>query len=869
MSEKLRLVINTHAFGEFMNLKLAIALMSIAPTVLLAQTSTADLAAPTDSNESSKFEKIEVTGSYIKRTDIEGAQPVQTLDRDYLDKTGYNSVGDVMRDLTASSFGGARESSGSATAGTATVSLRGLGANRTLILLNGRRMAKDGIGAATDLNLIPMAAVERIDVLKTGGSATYGSDAVGGVVNVITRKNFVGAEMTLRQEVTELEGGNRTTVSGVFGTSSSKGSIVGSVQYRNNEKVFDRDRTFSDGKSNLGSRNAPTPSIFSGGWNTIEGCDRVDSTGSCRYNFADFATGLPQIEQFNALTNANYNLNATTEIHAQASATRKETIWNYAPGVVAFRSSPDPAESNALSLNRNITLADGTVSPAGTTIPYVGWRSEALGNRDTEVTTNSFAVNAGVTKYIGDSWEVDFTVGSERIERDEISTKGYALEDGLTNLIQNGTCDIFTPGADLSRCNDPSIQYNPTQNTTSRIDTYELRTNGELFDLPAGPIGAALGGQVMYETYAVNPDAESARGNVTGGGTASPGSGTRNVTAIFGELAIPITEKMESQISGRYDKYSDFGDTFNPQVSFRYKPIQQVLFRASAGTGFKAPDMQDLYAARGVGYPTFIDQKGCADAGECDSEQYETFSGGNVNLTEETSESWNIGVVAEPNKFFSVAVDYFSITMENTVGTDLEAITQAELSGVDITQYGVSTNRDSSGRLLSINAPTLNLATTEVRGIDLNLRFNSQARSWGDLIVSNNTSLMTKYDVVKFPGLAPESVIDVDPGAPKWRNNLNFDYGVNENIRVATNFRTVGSNFKSDPTLGKIPMFTQVDLQTSLAIPRFKSRVSLGIVNLFNEFPKLDDSVVSGSQLNASLYDPIGRRFFAAYTQSF
>jgi iron complex outermembrane receptor protein len=269
MSEKLRLVINTHAFGEFMNLKLAIALMSIAPTVLLAQTSTADLAAPTDSNESSKFEKIEVTGSYIKRTDIEGAQPVQTLDRDYLDKTGYNSVGDVMRDLTASSFGGARESSGSATAGTATVSLRGLGANRTLILLNGRRMAKDGIGAATDLNLIPMAAVERIDVLKTGGSATYGSDAVGGVVNVITRKNFVGAEMTLRQEVTELEGGNRTTVSGVFGTSSSKGSIVGSVQYRNNEKVFDRDRTFSDGKSNLGSRNAPTPSIFSGGWNTI------------------------------------------------------------------------------------------------------------------------------------------------------------------------------------------------------------------------------------------------------------------------------------------------------------------------------------------------------------------------------------------------------------------------------------------------------------------------------------------------------------------------------------------------------------------------------------------------------------------------
>ncbi len=843
--------------------------MAISPSVLLAQTSTTEMPDFSNSTEVEKqaekdnkqYEKIEVTGSYIKRVDMEGAQPVQTLDREYLDKTGYNSVGDVMRDLTASSFGGAREASGSSTADTATVSLRGLGANRTLVLLNGRRMAKDGIGAATDLNLIPMAAVERIDVLKSGGSATYGSDAVGGVVNVITKKNFVGTEINIRQEVTELQGGNRTTVSGVYGNASSKGSVMASFQYRNNEEIFDRDREFS----NTGiSVNSPTPTLDLGGttYDSVQGCTDIDpEDGSCRYNFANFSTGLPKIEQFNALTNATYNLNSLTEIHAQASATRKETIWNYAPGVVALRNFTAP---------RTFTTRNGTTVNAGDTIDYVGWRSEALGTRDTEVITNSFAVNTGVKRYIGDSWEADLTVGTERIRREENSLNGYAFTEPLTTLINNGTCDIFTPGADLSACNGPGVTATPFQVSESRIDTIELRTNGELFDLPSGAVGAAIGAQAFYETFDVQADSASVAGLVTGGGAQAPGSGTRRVTAIFGELAIPIMDNMESQISGRYDRYSDFGDTFNPQVNLRYKPMQSILIRASAGTGFKAPDMQDLYASQSEGFPTFIDQKACQDGipGACTPRQYRTFSGGNRSLTEETSSSWNIGVVAEPSKRFSISADYYSITLENTVGTDLEAITQAELNGVDVSQYGVSIERNASGRIDNLFAPTLNLATTEVQGIDLNMRYNSEAGSWGDVILTNNTSFMTKYDIVKFPGIAPESVFDVDPGSPQWRNNLNVDYGLNDKFRVATGFRTIGSNLKTNPTAGKIGSFTQIDLRFSYNLTVLKGQITAGIVNLLNDFPELDESSQS-SQLNAALYDPIGRRAFVGYRQSF
>lgn len=846
-----------------MNWKSILTLMAMSPTLLLAQTSVTDLSNSSDSASTSKsnlYEKMEVTGSHIKRVDMEGAQSVQTLDRDYLDKTGYNSVGDVMRDLTASSFGGARESSGSSVADTSTVSLRGLGADRTLVLLNGKRMAKDGIGAATDLNLIPMSAVERVEILKTGGSATYGSDAVGGVVNIILKKNYVGSEINLRQEVTELDGGNRQTISGVFGKAGQKGQIVTSFQYRKNEKIFDRDREFTKEGSSI---NSPVPSIYAnGGFNTLSGCENVDSeTGACRYNYASESTGLPEIEQFNALSTATYNLNSLTELHFQASGTRKETIWNYAPGVVALQNFTAP---------KDITLSDGTVIPAGTVLPYVGWRSEALGNRDTEVLTTSYAANAGLTRYIGESWEADLTIGTERIKRQEDSINGYSFRAPLVELINNGTCDIFTPGADLTACNGAGVKATPYQITKSRLDTFELKANGELMDLPAGPLGVAIGTQLSYETYNVEADAASVNGEVVGGGAQSPGSGTRHVTAAFGELAIPVTDKIDTQLSGRYDKYSDFGDTFNPQANVRFKPVSSVLLRASAGTGFKAPNMQDLYAAESEGYPTFIDHKGCADGvpGACKPSQHLTNSGGNRSLKEETSESWNVGAVIEPNKVFSISADYYSIKLSNTVGTDLEAITQAELRGVDVSQYGIEVERDSSGRLVKMQAPTLNLAETQVNGIDVNVRFAPKLGNLGDVVISNNTSYLTKYEQTKFPGLDPVSVLSEDSGAPKWKNNLDLDYGFNDYARLGTTFRTVGSNFKSDPKAGKIEMFTQIDMRFSYMIRSLNTKATAGIVNLFNKFPELDKSSQS-SQLNSALYDPIGRRVFAGFTSSF
>jgi len=192
--------------------------------------------------EEASVERVQVTGSHIKRLDVEGASPLQTITRKDMEKTGYNSVSDVLRDTTANSFGSTREASGSNAAGVAHVNLRGLGSSNTLVLLNGQRLPSDAVTGAVDLNLIPMAAVERIEVLKDGASATYGSDALGGVVNIITRKDFTGSEISLAQTTPEASGGKRQEISLVNGINKGRFNMVNVVQYRDNDLIYSRDR---------------------------------------------------------------------------------------------------------------------------------------------------------------------------------------------------------------------------------------------------------------------------------------------------------------------------------------------------------------------------------------------------------------------------------------------------------------------------------------------------------------------------------------------------------------------------------------------------------------------------------------------------
>ncbi|MFT5669869.1 MAG: iron complex outermembrane receptor protein, partial [Glaciecola sp.] len=187
-------------------------------------------------------EKIQVTGSRIRRADMEGSLPVTVIDRAAIEFSGQTSVADLLRNTSFNSTGSFRPQSGSSAQGVSSVNLRGLGASRTLVLIDGRRLPKSpSTGSSQDLNAIPVAAVERVEILTDGASAIYGSDAIGGVINIITRKDFNGVEIKLGASQIEHEGGDREEGSVVFGTSTDKASIIGGVSWNKRDIVFARD----------------------------------------------------------------------------------------------------------------------------------------------------------------------------------------------------------------------------------------------------------------------------------------------------------------------------------------------------------------------------------------------------------------------------------------------------------------------------------------------------------------------------------------------------------------------------------------------------------------------------------------------------
>ena len=828
-----------------------------------------------------RIEKMEVTGSHIKQIDIEGAMPVQVLDRKYLEQTGYNSVGDVLRDLSANTFGSQREHSGSSLAGVAHVSLRGLGANRTLVLLNGKRLARDGISNSPDLNLIAMQAVERIDVLKDSSSATYGSDALGGVVNIITRKNFSGAELNIRQEVSEFNGGNKQTVGGTVGWSDSRTNIITSLQYRNNEEVFSRDRMWSkDGESSR----TPTPNVDVGdGPVPLAHCppnQRNPKSGRCIFNYANYSTALPKIEQVNLLSSARFQVHNSTEVSLQASGTLKKTDWVYAPGAHLLRGLQG-------SFIDSLKLPGHT---PGTPVD-AHWRSLAFGNRVSEVKTNAFGLNVGVKHLLGESWEIDASVGTERIKRDDRSPIGYSRKKELVEAIESGKCNIFQVGGKCEA--KDGLHYEPYEITKSRLDFGEIRGSGEIYDLPSGSISMAVGLQTSFESFSDDYDPLSLVGGVAGGGAGSKGSGARRAYAVFSEFAVPIREDLDVQMAGRYDRYSDFGDTFNPKASMVYRPTKKLLLRTSLGTGFKAPNMTDLYSASSAGYPTFVDHVSCAramaaldpaDRGDktkkpyqCEPRQYFVRSGGNDGLEEERSRSFNVGAVYQVSKELSMGIDVFDIKMENLVGMSFEEMTRAELNNVDLSQHRTSIMRNVLGEIEEVNTQLQNLSQTELRGIDFNLTFSKYLPGKGELTLSSDTSYLLKYDSEGFPGAGYKSVLG-KPSSPRWKNNIGIEYGPKDDLRFITQIKTVGSHEMADEDFEDRKRYTSVDAHISyrLRYAALNGTLVAGAKNILtgsktffgSPTPPLDHSNIN-NKLDSSLYDNIGRRFFIGYSQTF
>ncbi|WP_159015501.1 TonB-dependent receptor domain-containing protein [Cognatiluteimonas profundi] len=640
------MTLKTTKLRDAITFALAVGATAVAGTgVAFAQdtttTTTTTTTAPAE-QQATTLDRIEVTGSRIRRVDAENASPVVTIDRAAIEKTGKLTLGDLIQELPnmAGAPTNPQVNNGGGT-GASTIDLRGMGSARTLTLIDGHRIING------DVNAIPASAVERIEVLTVGASSVYGSDAIAGVVNFIMRKDFQGMEASLNYGLSSRGDGERTGGSVTFGQTGEKGNVIAGIDYNKFKAISAADRDFSKDATYLyygssfvaGSSRNPFGRIFLPSGDPVRtalGCSSVtriagapgNSTADYRcysgatdaYNYQRTNLILTPQERTNAFFLGNYQI--TDDVSAYLQVYHNKTSSGFAIAALPFDANSD----GVLISKDNYYNPFGIDFGAGTN--QFMTRFTSLGQRMSFNATTTDQVFAGVTGFLGDTWKWDFGVNYGHVTQDS-ETHGYVYYEGLraalgpsfldpaTNTVTCGTATApianCTP-LNIFNINDPQTiatlqQYavNPMYRLMNDQKGFEANASGELFNLPAGAVQLAFGGAWHRDYLRTTVDYVAVAGAdgtcfISQEACGSALSGSFSVGELYGEMFVPIlkdvpfAKALNVTFGSRFSNYSDFGNTVNNKLQVEWRPFNDLLVRGTVADVFRAPTISDLYA---------------------------------------------------------------------------------------------------------------------------------------------------------------------------------------------------------------------------------------------------------------------------------
>ncbi len=616
--------------------------------------------ATAQAQDATNLDRIEVTGSRIRQVDTETAQPVLAISRDQIEKQGFKSVADILQNISAAGSPAISRtsplSSGEAVGGYY-IDLRNLGANRTLILIDGRRLGitNDGL---QDVASIPAAIVERIEILKDGASTIYGSDAIAGVVNIITRKDFEGAEANVYFGQYDQGDGKRENYDFIMGFRGERGSLTAGVEYTNEDPVWAKDRWFSRDRFPTGEKSAPRPGGLSGTsqygrfiYNGQAYTLRRDVAGLDPTDFASYRLVDPNIDVSNpalASTLQSGIKRKSAFLNGRFDFTdnvRFDTSVLYTDRDAFAQNSGYPFASSNFELSEDGLSADSVFNPVGENVDYVrrGWEvprgvfNSLTTTRFTGVFSGSFQTgerfwdweagylynqNKGTQISTGNlnTYAVGRATGASFINADGVAQCGTAANP-IPLGAGPGACTPWNPlvPEGYSAANslaDPNVQaylYQPGQ-ALSRTTTKNYFANiaGTLATLPAGDLGMALGFERREESGSFSPDALAQTG-ISTDLAAGPTSGGYDLNEIYAELQIPIladlpgAKELTLTAATRYSDYNTFGDTLNSKFGLKWKPVDSILVRGTWSEGFRAPTVADLYGGISQTFEDYTD----------------------------------------------------------------------------------------------------------------------------------------------------------------------------------------------------------------------------------------------------------------------
>ncbi|WP_298401521.1 TonB-dependent receptor [Janthinobacterium sp.] len=877
------------------------------------------------------IQKVEVTGSSIKRAEAETISVIQTLTRKDIEQTGKSSIADVVRSISADNNGSISGSFTSGFAGSASgVSLRGLSVSSTLVLINGRRTAPYGFGddgqrSFVDLNSIPLDAVDRIDILKDGASAIYGSDAIAGVVNIILRQNYVGKTISANVGQSGHGDGTVTSISGaigfgdmdtdkfnVFATIDAKKS--GEIKQTNRDKWIGqadarpwggRDQRAGattsgngGGSSFLGTLRPISPKL--GNVTNLPGsCDPInlDPTGGtsgdnggggCLWDPVQFATIQPKTE------NVNLFMRGTLALGANAQGYTEVGIFKSKADTYTTPSGLTGAGFDLVNARVNNTNsgADQLLMPANHPNNILGVAArprwvDASRPRVSNLETTVTRVLAGV-KGTYANWDYDTGLMYAESKTDRTQT-GYYRTSALRTALNNGT---FRIGKGVINSPEVLALVSPTLSNsgTTKSTSLDFKATRELFQLPGGMTGIALGAEYRKEETNSQSTPYTDINDIVGLGY-SASQGSRNVKALYAELAAPVMKELELQFALRSDDYSDYGRSTTPKVGFKFTPASAVAFRGTYAEGFRAPSAAENGNSAVAAFTNIAsDPVRCAVTKlpiDCSSQQVGAITIGNKNIKPETSKSYSLGMVLEPIKNISLSIDWWKIVRDGEInGSDPGAVVANPAGYPDaVIVRGEPTSNfpGLAGPILMVKAPYLNAGQTKTSGIDLDLRGKYNAGEYGRFNSGVTVTYMKEFTrtnadgtVLEFAGTHGDTNLSGNGGTPKTkvRLTLGWDQGP---VNITANMNYVSSISNKNDAAGecldsdaqhvpykncRIASFTTTDLFAKWNVTK-QWELTASISNLFDKMAPLDVQTYGRINYNPSLHQSgaVGRYF--------
>jgi iron complex outermembrane receptor protein len=702
-------------------------------------------------------QRVEIVGSRVPRVDAETALPVQIIRRDEIERSGATNAEELLERVSAN-VGGFREAMGlgnADTPGFSGASLRGFGAGETLVLLNGRRLGNYAFtgpgGAGVDLHAIPLAAIDRVEVLKDGASALYGSDAIAGVINFVTRQDYAGAEAALGMRVSEAGGGGRRRATLALGGGKAQAdgfNVFGVVDLQHNEGLRAIDRSFAatayrpelglDGTSPFAF---PANIVFNNAFRaainpTAPACtpNTVNKGRGCWYDTAKTLELASPSRQANVLGRATWRPDGDSDLYAELALAQSRVRFAIAPttisrfttiaGTPALLPASSPYYPTGLGLSGDLELA---------------YRTEPLGPRVSEVNASNARLLAGARSRVA-GWEVDGAIALNDSRARAGLVSGYVDGGRVIEAIGSGMVNPFGPSSLEGDALLAAAEVHGTsRRARGRTESADLRAGREVAALPAGPLALVAGAEVRREQL---HDAElPIVGRLAGAGTSPPKDGRRQVSAVYAEAVAPLLQGVELQAAARWDHYGDFGGALSPKLALRVQPAKAWLLRASIGRGFRAPSLPELHTQqdRGTGFVNAPDPIRCPVTGrvsDCDP-QAEFVSGGNPALRPQRSTQANVGLVIEPAASWQASVDVWSIRVRDIIGAlnpDDVVNDLARYEGRNVIRGPVDPAfADLPGPIIGIRTTNENLGDWRVQGADLSVSLRPVALPLGSV----------------------------------------------------------------------------------------------------------------------------------------